>query len=138
MIHPYPERTVRLGAALFVLSWPPSHLGETPTDIKGELNEQAKMKQEADAKKAATAKMTPEQKAAARKPRQAEAHKYESRIEKITQNPGASRNMGINKSAAASKAGPTPPRGTINTPEAEKLMLKQKVSSFVKIPLRKA
>jgi len=119
MIHPYPERTVRLGAALFVLSRPPSHLGETPTDIKGELNEQAKMKQEADAKKAATAKMTPEQKAAARKARQAEAHKYESRIEKITQNPGASRNMGINKSAAASKAGPTPPRGTINARSGE-------------------
>jgi hypothetical protein len=34
--------------------------------------------------------------------------------------------MSINKSAAASKAGPTPPRGTINTPEAEKMLMKNK------------
>ena len=88
--------------------------------------EQATMKQEVDAKKAAFAKMTPEEKAAARKASDAEHQKYQDTIVKITQNPWESRNMGINKSAAASKAGPTPPRGTINTPEAEKLLLKQK------------
>src|SRR5690348_8291178 len=88
--------------------------------------EQAKMKQDADAKKAALAKMTPAEKAAAKKARDAEHLKYQDTIDNITQNPGESRNMGINKSAAASKAGPTPPRGTINTPEAEKLLLKQK------------
>jgi hypothetical protein len=84
------------------------------------------MKQEADAKKSAFAKMTPEERAAAKKASNAEHLKYENTIENITQNPGESRNMGINKSAAASNAGPTPPRGTINTPEAEKLLLKQK------------
>ena len=88
--------------------------------------EQAKMNKEAAAKKAAMAKMTPEEKAAAKKAKQAQALKYENKIEDITQNPKEKRNMGINKSAADSNAGPTPPRGTINTPEAEKLLLKQK------------
>ena len=88
--------------------------------------EQARMKQDAAARKAALAKMTPEEKAAAKKARNAEHLKYQDTIENITQNPGESRNMGISKSAAVSKAGPTPPRGTINTPEAEKLLLKQK------------
>ena len=36
------------------------------------------------------------------------------------------RNMGINKSAEASKAGPTPQRDYINTPDAEAKMYKQK------------
>jgi hypothetical protein len=88
--------------------------------------EQAKMKKEADAKKAALAKMTPEEKAAAKKARDAQRAKYEATTEKITQNPGDSRNMGINKSAADSKSGPTPQRDYINTPEAEQKMLKNK------------
>ena len=88
--------------------------------------EQAKMKQEADAKKAAMAKMTPEQRAATKKARAAETLKYEDTMEKITQNPKESRNMGINKSAADSKAGPTPRRGTMNTPEADKILREQK------------
>ena len=88
--------------------------------------EQAKMKQEADAKKAAMAKMTPEQRAAAKKARAAETLKYEETMEKITQNPKETRNMGINKSAADSKAGPTPRHGTMNTPEADKILMEQK------------
>lgn len=88
--------------------------------------EQANMKQEADAKKSAFAKMTPESKLAARKASDDEHQKYQDAIIKLTQNPGESRNMAINKSAAASRAGPTPPRGTINTAEAEKLLLKEK------------
>jgi hypothetical protein len=89
-------------------------------------SEQAKMKQEADAKKAAMRKMTPEQRAAAKKARAAETQKYEATMEKITQNPGDDRNMAINKSAAASKAGPTPRHGTMNTPEANKILMEQK------------
>jgi hypothetical protein len=65
--------------------------------------EQAKMKQEADAKRAAMAKMTPEERAAAKKARAAETLKYEATMEKITQDPKETRNMAINKSAAASK-----------------------------------
>jgi hypothetical protein len=88
--------------------------------------EQAKMKKEADAKKAAMAKMTPEQRAAAKKARAAEALKYETTMEKFTQDPKDDRNMAINKSAAASKAGPTPRHGTMNTPEANKILMEQK------------
>jgi hypothetical protein len=88
--------------------------------------EQAKMKQEADAKRAAMAKMTPEERAAAKKARAAETLKYEATMEKITQDPKETRNMAINKSAAASKAGPTPRHGTMNTPEADKILREQK------------
>jgi hypothetical protein len=97
---------------------------QTPASVTAA--EQAKMKQEADAKKAAMAKMTPEQRAAAKKARTAETLKYEDTMEKITQNPKETRNMGINKSAADSKAGPTPRRGTMNTPEADKILREQK------------
>jgi hypothetical protein len=69
--------------------------------------EQQKMKKEADAKKAAAAKMTPEEKAAAKKARDAQAQKYQDATIRQTQNPGDSRNMGINKSAETS-TGPTP------------------------------
>ena len=88
--------------------------------------EQAKMKQEAAATKANFAKMTPEERAVAKKTSDAEREKYQDPIIKQTQNPAESRNMAINKSAAASKAGPTPQRDYINTPEAEQKMLKQK------------
>jgi hypothetical protein len=97
---------------------------QTPSTYTKE--EQAKLKKEADAKKAAMAKMTPEEKAAAKKAKNAQTRQYENTTEKITQNPGESRNMGINKSAEASKSGPTPQRDYINTPEAEQKMLKQK------------
>ena len=88
--------------------------------------EQAKMKQEADAKKAAAAKMTPEEKKAAKKAKDAERQKMQDATIKMTQNPGESRNMGINKSAEASKAGPSPQKNYINTPEAEQKALHQK------------
>src|SRR5579862_6657920 len=65
--------------------------------------EQAKMKQEAAAKKAAMAKMTPEQRAAGKKAKNAETLKYEATMEKVTQDPKDARNMAINKSAAESK-----------------------------------
>jgi hypothetical protein len=96
---------------------------ETPPDYT--QSEQAKYKQEADTKKAAMAKMTPEQKAAATKARRAKAQKDQDAMVNASQNPQG-RNAGILKSAETSKAGPTPPRGTINTPEAEKLLMKNK------------
>jgi len=87
--------------------------------------QQAKMKQEADAKKAAMAKMTPAERAAAKKARDAETLKYEETMVKRIQNPqGAS--AGISKSVEDSKAGPTPRRGTMNTPEANKILMEQK------------
>ena len=96
---------------------------ETPPDYTP--SEQAKYKQEADTKKAAMGKMTPEQKAAATKARRAKAQKDQDAMVNSSQNPQG-RNAGILKSAETSKEGPTPPRGTINTPEAEKLLMKNK------------
>ena len=95
----------------------------TPSDVTPA--DQAKMKTEADAKKAAFAKMTPEERTAARKASDAQHQKYQNTIIGRTQNPqGASAN--IAKSVADSKAGPTPQRNYINTPEAEQKMLKNK------------
>ena len=74
---------------------------------------------------AAMAKMTPEQKAAAKKAKDAEAEKDADIMIKATQNPQA-RNDAINRSAVASKAGPTPRHGTMNTPEADKVLKEQK------------
>jgi hypothetical protein len=102
-----------------------SALADDKTPDNAAPAEQAKMKQEADAKKAAMAKMTPEQKAAAKKAKQAQALKYEDTIENITQNPKGARNMSINKSAAASKNDPRNPVN-LNTPEVEQKLLKQK------------
>jgi hypothetical protein len=110
--------------ALGLASAPAFADDQTPSNFSPA--EQAKMKQEADAKKAAAAKMTPEEKAAAKKAKAAEALKNEATIEKITQNPGDARNMGINKSAADSKAGPPPNPVNLNTPEVEQKLLKQK------------
>jgi len=87
--------------------------------------EQAKIDKESAAAKAAETKMTPEQKTAAKKARRTKAQSDQNTMMK-TQNPGETRNMSINKSAADSKAGPTPQRDYINTPEAEQKMLKQK------------
>jgi len=96
---------------------------QTPSGYTKEVQE--KEKKQADAKKAATAKMTPERKAAAKKARQAKAQKDQDTIDKMTQNPGDARNMSINKSAETSKAGPTPQRDYLNTPEAEQKLMKQ-------------
>jgi hypothetical protein len=74
---------------------------------------------------AAMAKMTPDEKAAAKKARDAETQKYEDAMVNATQNPQG-RNAGIAKSAADSKAGPTPRHGTMNTPEADKILREQK------------
>ena len=74
---------------------------------------------------AAMAKMTPEEKAAAKRARNAETLKYEDAMVNATQNPQG-RNAGIAKSAADSKAGPTPRHGTMNTPEADKVLREQK------------
>jgi hypothetical protein len=96
---------------------------QTPPDYSPSA--QAKMKKEADAKKAEWNKMSPEQKQTATKARRAKALSYEDHIEMQTQNP-TTRNMGITKSAAATKNDPKAPRGTINTPEAEEKLMKNK------------
>ena len=113
-----------IAAALAVL--PTLALADDSTPSGYTPAEQAKAKKEADAKKAKLAKMTPEERAAAKKAEDEKRAKDEATIEKNTQNPGDARNMGINKAAAASAAGPNAKRGYINTPEAEQKMYQQK------------
>ena len=96
---------------------------ETPSSYTKEV--QGELKQEADAKKAEATKMTPQEKVSAKSAWDAQTLKYQNMIEERTQNP-PQRNVSINQSAEASKKGPMSPRGTINTPEAEKLLMKNK------------
>jgi hypothetical protein len=97
---------------------------KTPTKITAE--DQAKLKAEAADKKAAAAKMTKEEKAAARKAANIKKRADESKMEKIGDTGSQLRTAEDAKATAASKMAPTPAKGTLNTPEAEKAMQKQK------------
>jgi len=97
---------------------------KTPTKITAE--DQAKLKAEAADKKAADAKMTKEEKAAARKAANIKKRADESKMEKIGDTGSQLRTAEDAKATAASKMAPTPAKGTLNTPEAEKAMQKQK------------
>jgi hypothetical protein len=97
---------------------------KTPTKITAE--EQAKLKADAADKKAATAKMTKEEKAAARKAANAKKRADASQMEKIGDTGSQLRTAEDAKATAASKIAPAPAKGTLNTPEAEKAMQKQK------------
>ena len=97
---------------------------KTPTKITAE--DQAKLKAEAADKKAADAKMTKEEKAAARKAANVKKRADESKMEKIGDTGSQLKAAEDAKATAASKMAPTPAKGTLNTPEAEKAMQKQK------------
>ena len=97
---------------------------KTPTKITAE--DQAKLKAEAADKKAADAKMTKEEKAAARKAANIKKRADESKMEKIGDTGSQLKAAEDTKATAASKMAPTPAKGTLNTPEAEKAMQKQK------------
>jgi hypothetical protein len=97
---------------------------KTPAKISAE--EQAKLKAEAADKKAADAKMTKEEKAAAKKAANLKKRADESRMEKIGDTGSQLKAAEDAKATAASKTAPTPAKGTLNTPEAEKAMQKQK------------
>jgi hypothetical protein len=97
---------------------------KTPTKINAE--DQAKSKAEAADKKAATATMTKEEKAAARKAANAKKRADASKMEKIGDTGSQLRTAEDAKATAASKIAPAPAKGTLNTPEAEKAMQKQK------------
>jgi cell division protein FtsL len=89
--------------------------------------DQAKLKAEREAAKAKWAKMTPEEKAATRKAANAKKRADMTELEKMAQEGGDvfDAKQGA-KDAAASKAGPSPAKGTLNTPEANKELQKQK------------
>src|ERR1700674_1655864 len=97
---------------------------KTPTKITAE--DQAKLKAEAADKKAADAKLTKEEKAAARKAANIKKRADESKMEKIGDTGSQLKAAEDTKATAASKMAPTPAKGTLNTPEAEKAMQKQK------------
>ena len=88
--------------------------------------ETARLKAEKEAAKEAQAKMTPEEKAAAKKAKNAKKQKELSHTEKVGNPNAPARGEAIGKSAADSSAGPTPKSGTMNTPEVEKALKVQK------------
>jgi hypothetical protein len=70
--------------------------------------DQAKLKAERDAAKAAAAKITPEEKAAAKKAKRAAKQKEETQIEKVGQPTGPGKAETMKKSVDASKGDPKP------------------------------
>jgi hypothetical protein len=97
---------------------------KTPSKITAE--EQAKLKAEAADKKAADAKMTKEEKAAAKKAANMKKRADESKMEKLGDTGSQMKAAEDAKATAASKMAPAPAKGTMNTPEADKAMQKQK------------
>lgn len=96
---------------------------KTPAATTGA--DQGKVKNAA-ARKGAYAKMTPDEKAAAQKPVRTDEQNPGDTIAKSGNPDAHARGLAISKSAADSKTGPAPPRGTMNTPEGEKLLKQQK------------
>lgn len=78
-----------------------------------------------DAAKAQWAKMTPEEQAATKKAAAAKNRESWTAIEQVSSGIDYDASKGA-KDAAASKAGPAPKKGTLNTPEAEKVLKQQK------------
>jgi len=114
-----------LGAAAFALV-AATAFADDKTSSTTTAADQAKMKQDAAAKKAAYDKMTPEQKAAAKKADRAKKQKDSDALMKAGNPDAQGKGQAISKSAADSKAGPAPASGTMNTPEADKVLKQQK------------
>jgi len=103
-----------------------SAFADDATPSKIAPDDQAKLKAEAADKKAAAAKLTKEEKKAARKAANEKKRADESKIEKLGDTGSQLRTAQDAKATAASKTAPAPAKGTMNTPEAEKAMQKQK------------
>ena len=78
-----------------------------------------------DAAKVKWAKMTPEEQAAVKKAAAAKNHESWNALEESSSGIDYNAKKGA-AAAAASKAGPAPAKGTMNTPEMEKALKKQK------------
>jgi hypothetical protein len=74
----------------------------------------------------AYAKMTPDEKAALQKPVRTDRQNPGDTIAKSGNPDAHARGLAISKSAADSRANAAPARGTMNTPEVEKLLKQQK------------
>ncbi len=103
-----------------------SAFADDTTPAKVTAEDQAKLKAEAADKKAAAARMTKEEKVAARKAANAKKRADQSKMEKLGDTGSQLRTAEDAKATAASKMAPAPAKGTMNTPEAEKAMQKQK------------
>jgi hypothetical protein len=88
--------------------------------------DQARLKAEALDKKAADAKMTKEEKAAAKKAAIQKKRADLSTMEKIGDTGSPLKTAQDAKATKASKMAPAPAKGTLNTPEADKALQKQK------------
>jgi acyl-CoA reductase-like NAD-dependent aldehyde dehydrogenase len=82
-------------------------------------------KEARDAAKAQWAKMTPEERAATKKAAAAKNRDSWTAIEQVSSGIEYDAKKGA-KDVAASKAGPAPAKGTLNTPEADKVLKQQK------------
>jgi hypothetical protein len=89
---------------------------------------QAKAKSDSAAKKADTASMTKEQKAAAKKARNANKQAQLKTLEKTGDTGAATKSADAAKATAVSKAGPAPAKGTLNDPATTRAMQKDKGS----------
>jgi colicin import membrane protein len=103
-----------------------SAFADDATPSKVTTDDQAKLKAETAQKKAAAAKLTKEEKKAARKAANEKKRADQTKMEKIGDTGSQLRTAEDAKATAASKAAPAPAKGTMNTPEAEKAMQKQK------------
>ena len=97
---------------------------KTPTNMTAE--EQARLKAERADKKAAQAKMTKEEKAAAKKAANLKKRADQGSMAKMGDTGSQSKAAEDAKATAASKIAPAPARGTLNTPEVDKALQKQK------------
>lgn len=103
-----------------------SAFADDTTPAKVTAEDQARLRAEAADKKAAAARMTKEEKVAARKAANAKKRADQSKMEKLGDTGSQLRTAEDAKATAASKMAPAPAKGTMNTPEAEKAMQKQK------------
>jgi acyl-CoA reductase-like NAD-dependent aldehyde dehydrogenase len=114
---------VALCAGAFALGSVSALAGNTMKPLSKMETQEAKAAH--DAAKAKWAKMTPEEQAAVKKAAAAKNRESWTAIEQVSSGIDYDAKKGA-ADAAASKAGPAPAKGTMNTPETEKALKQQK------------
>jgi len=103
-----------------------SAMADDKTPSTTSAADQAKLKSEAAMKKADNAKLTKEEKAAAKKARNAKKQAELKNVEKIGDTGSQVKPAEDAKATAQSKMDPKAPKGTLNTPAANKALQKEK------------
>ena len=114
---------VALCASAFAFGSVSALAGNTMKPLSKMDTQEAKAAREAA--KAQWAKMTPEERAATKKAAAAKNRDSWTAIEQVSSGIEYDAKKGA-KDVAASKAGPAPAKGTLNTPEADKVLKQQK------------